>query len=290
MMIIPYLIPARKALCKTIVHVREHWPLNEHIKQLRWLRNIVYKYCDSLVAINKYSASIFPQKKSIIIYDWIDMNERYKPISMNEVLEEDCTDKKVLLYTGGMDSAKGIEDILKSFVTTIEGSEYRLLILGKRTLISFGWKHVLKSILEKLIGYKYRGKEIQKLINSDSRIRCIPSIYELTDLIKQSHCFVSYFAMPHANLALAENIILNNPCIVADNEEAKEYTNNGEYAMLVSPNNYKEFSLRLNDFLLNIDYWKNAACRGSIPIAEMFDKEINSLKFKNLLDMFIENN
>lgn len=284
MMIIPYLIPAKKALCKTIVHVREHWPLNEHVKQLRWLRNIVYKYCDSLVAINKYSASIFPQKKSTIIYDWIDMSERFKPISMDKIFGEDCSDKKILLYIGGFSSIKGIEYVLKAFLS-LKGDEYRLLILGKNTISRSVW---YKRIIKKIVGYRDLGKELQKLLDSDCRIKCIPAMYELTDLIRQSHCFVSYFAIPHANLTLAENIILNNPCIVADNEEAKEYTNNGEYAMLVSPNNQIEFNNKLKEFLLNIDYWKAQSSKGVIPISKMFDKEINVSKFRNICDYFVE--
>lgn len=284
MMIIPYLIPAKKVNCKTAVHVREHWPLNEHVKQLEWLRNIVYKYCDSLVAINKYSASIFPQKESTIIYDWIDMHERYKSISMDEILEEDCVEKKILLYTGGFSPIKGIEYIIKTFVTNVKGDEYRLLILGENTLISSGYKHIIKCILAQVIGYKYMGRELQKIIDLDGRIKCISAIYELSDIIKQSHCFISYFAIPHANLALAENIILNNPCIAADNEEAREYTSNGEYAMLVAPNDYKEFATRLNVFLANIDYWKNAACKGSVSLSKLFDKENNISKFQRVLD------
>ncbi|MBO7227101.1 MAG: glycosyltransferase family 4 protein [Bacteroidales bacterium] len=286
MMIIPYLIPAKKVNCKTAVHVREHWPLNEHIKQLRWLRNIVYKYCDSLVAINKYSASIFPQKKSTIIYDWIDMSERFKPISMDKIFGEDCSDKKILLYTGGFSSIKGIEYVLKAFATLKE-EEYRLLILGENTIFC-GYKHTIKNIIKKIIGRRNLAKEMQKILDSDYRIKCIPPIYELTDLIEKSHCFVSYFAIPHANLSLAENIILGNPCIVADNEEAKEYTNNGEYAMLVSPNNQIEFNNKLKEFLLNIDYWKAQSSKGVIPISKMFDKEINVSKFRNICDYFVE--
>lgn len=287
MMIIPYLIPAKKNNCKTAVHVREHWPLNEHTKQLEWLRNIVYSHCDKLIAINKYSASIFPLKEATIVYDWINMEERFKPMSVNDIFGEDCSDKKILLYTGGFSTIKGIEYILKAFLK-LEGSEYRLLILGRNNSASSCFKYRIKCILEKTIGYKSKVKELQRLVDSDPRIKNIPTVYELSELIKQSHCFISYFTIPHANLALAENIILDNPCIAADNEEAKEYTNNGEYAMLVSPNNLSEFTYKLKDFLLHIDYWKEQSSKGKIPISKMFDKENNLLKFREVLSCFFK--
>ena len=93
------------------MHVREHWPLDEHKKQLEWLRKIVYFNCDKLIAINHYSASIFPKKDTTIVYDWIDMSNRYKPIPMNVIFGEDVTGKKILLYTGGLLWIKGSDYI-----------------------------------------------------------------------------------------------------------------------------------------------------------------------------------
>ena len=86
MMLYNYLKSAKKCGCKTILHIREHWPLDEHTIQLQWARKYVYKYADEIIAINKYSASVFPDKKSTIVYDWIDFSDRYEPISMNDFI------------------------------------------------------------------------------------------------------------------------------------------------------------------------------------------------------------
>ena len=55
MMLWPYLRPAREAGCRTVLHVREHWPLNEHRRQLEAARTFAGKYADRIVAINSFT-------------------------------------------------------------------------------------------------------------------------------------------------------------------------------------------------------------------------------------------
>ena len=276
MMIYPYLKPAKECGCKTVLHCREHWPLNEHKTQLEWARNAVNNYCDKFIAINQYSASIFPDKEATIVYDWIDMDSRYKKLPMSKIFGENMTGKKVLLYTGGTSSIKGPDYILKAFTESVKGDEYRLLMLGCDSFLDRGLKHQIKMML-RCFGYHYWGYELQQIMNSDKRIRGIRGVYELCDLVMQSHCFVSYFRIPHANLALAENIILGNACIAADTEEAREYSGGGKYAMLVSPmNDLMAFSKQLNKFLENIDKWKEAARIGKDEVGKIFSPCKNS--------------
>ena len=282
MMLCRYLQPAKECGCKTVVHIREHWPLDEHKRQLEWARQCVYNFADKMIAINHYSASIFPEKDAVIVYDWIDMNSRYKPMPMSEIFGEDMTGKKVLLYTGGIDAIKGGDYILDTFCNDIKGQDYRLLMLGCNNLYTVGWKHTLKCFMSKF-GYHYRELEMKIKMDSDKRIRIIDSVYELSHLIEQSHCFVSYFRMPHANLALAENIILSNPCIAADTEESREYSGDGKYAMLVAPlNNRQAFASALNLFLENHEKWSSAVAEGARVIKEKFDPHRN---IKSLLSV-----
>ncbi len=72
----------------------------------------------------------------------------------------------------------------------------------------------------KLFGRKDSYEQLKKLIESDSRIKCIPSVYEIADIMQQAYCSLSYFAIPHANLALAEGIIMGLPCIAAETSES----------------------------------------------------------------------
>lgn len=285
MMLAPYLKDAKEFGCKTIMHVREHWPLNEHRQQLKWIRNIVYKNCDCLIAINKYSASIFPDKDATIVYDWVDMKSRYKAIPLNDIFGEDMTGKKVLLFTGGQSIIKGADYVVNAFSNNIKGEEYRLLILGIDKLKTLsGWKHRVKLFLEHF-GYYYYDKHLQEIIKSDPRIKLFPPIYELSDIIRQAHCFVSFFSIPHANLALAENLILGNPCIAADTEESREYSADGKYAKLVNPiKDLKHFSDELTTFLDHIEYWKAQALDGAPVIAELFGKNKNIIRLNKCLN------
>ena len=276
MMIAPYLLQAKRVGCKTIMHVREHWPPEEHKKQLEWVRKIVYENCNKLIAINNYSAGIFPKMQATIVYDWIDMGSRYKPIPMSEIFGEDMTGKKVLLYTGGVSSIKGVDYIIDAFTQNVKGDEYRLLMLGCDNFLNSGWRHKVKQLLTHF-GYRYIRQELQVKVDADYRIKGIRGIYELSDLIEQSCCFVSYFRIPHANLGLAENIIMGNPCIAADTEEAREYSGEGKYACLVSPvNDLDVFSKALNKFLVEINRWQEVAKIGARVIAKQFDEKENT--------------
>ena len=78
MMLYPYLKEIKD--CASIIHVREHWPLDEHKKQLAKAQHYVKRYATRVVAINHYSASIFANcsDKADIVYDRIDMSCRHK--------------------------------------------------------------------------------------------------------------------------------------------------------------------------------------------------------------------
>ena len=287
MMLYPYLRPAKECGCKTVLHVREHWPLKEHRMQLNWARKSVYKYADKLIAINKFSASIFPDKKSDIIYDWIEMKDRFKPINMDSLFGEDCSNKVILLYNGGLQMIKGPNYIVKAFSEHIKGDNYRLLMIGVNGITPLsGFRHRVKIFLTKF-GYRYSYKEMIDTINNDKRIKCIPAVYEMMDFYLKSSCFVSYFSMPHANLSLAESLFLKRPCITADNEEAREYSNNGEYALLVEPNNYKKFAKGLNSFLNSLGKWTECADKASYKVKEKFDRNLNVSRLRIVLESLV---
>lgn len=117
MMLYPYLQIAKEKGMKTLTHVREHWPLNEH----KWQRNMAIKYIssysDQIIAINSFSASMFDGKKQniVVVYDWIDFNDRDDNLSMSVLLGEDATNLKVYLFTGGLQKVKGTYEIIKGF-------------------------------------------------------------------------------------------------------------------------------------------------------------------------------
>ena len=271
MMIYKYLKPAKECGCKTILHCREHWPMDEHLTQLQWAQNAVYKYADELIAINNYSASIFPKKKATIVYDWIDMDSRYESRPMCDILGEDASDKKVYLYTGGVQKIKGAVEVLSAFVNIITDKNARLLIVGINPKGEIAWYKLLLS----KIGIKSYYCRVMELIKTDSRIKCIPATYMLSHIIQQCYCNLSYFTIPHANLALAEAQIMGCPSIAADNEEAREYSLNGQLSLLFAANNWNAFGNAIKEMDYRHSEFVENSYKYTTEIKCKFSKETN---------------
>ena len=276
MMLCRYLQPAKECGCKTVVHVREHWPLNEHKRQLERARKCVYQYADKMVAINHYSASMFPGKEATIVYDWIDMEGRYKPMPMSDIFGEDMTGKKVLLYMGGMQRIKGAFEVVKAFSETVKDTNYRLLVMGfTKELSGKGMVDKIKMLMYQLGIPTYEYK-VKMQIRKDNRIACMNGVYEIKDIVEQVHGMLSYFTIPHANLAMAESIILGTPVIAARTEEAEEYSFNGKLASLFEMNNMTAFKQAIGGFVEDDSPLRKALTKEDREkVAVMFSKERN---------------
>lgn len=285
MMIYHYLKPAKNCGCKTIMHVREHWPLDEHKHQLQWARDTVNYYCDQLIAINQYSASIFPQKESTIIYDYIDFSTRSNPsFSMSETFGEDINNLSVFLFTGGKQKIKGAYEVVKAFTEMNEYKNIRLLMMGiTPTITSTGLKGRVRSFLNKIGITSYEFRLIQ-LIKNDKRIKCIPGAYKIKEIIKQSSCMLSYYTIPHANLALAECLYLGTPVIAANTEESIEYSCQSTLSHLFEFSSHKSFKEILETFIRNTNHF--AENKPEKAVIEKFDKTINTNRMNNLLNNF----
>lgn len=290
MMLFPYLKTAKECGCKTVIHVREHWPLDEHRRQLEFARKCVYQCADMVIAINHYSASMFPKKNPTIVYDWIDMDSRYRPMPLSEIFGEDMTGKKVLLYTGGIHSVKGAYEVVRTFVEEIDNKYWRLLILGfTKELSGTGKKKMIKMLMYKLGIPTYEYK-VKMLARKDSRIACIPGVYEIKDIIEQADCMVSYFTIPHANLAMAESIILGTPVIAARTEEAEEYSQNGKLAILFEMNNLQSYINAVRSFVSGGDQKPAMSTDDREKVRKMFSKESNAEVLFNTLTLLSGDN
>lgn len=283
MMIYPYLKPAKECGCKTVLHCREHWPLNEHTTQLEWAREAVYKYADQLIAINKYSASIFPKKKATIVYDWIDMDARYEYRPMSDILGEDASNLKVYLYTGGVQRIKGAKEVLSCFSQFVKDPNSRLLVIGVNPSSSVG---ILKNVLSKL-GIKSYYLQIKELVQQDTRIRCIPATYMLSHIMQQCYCNLSYFTIPHANLAMAECAIMGVPSIAADNEEAREYSHEGALSLLFPSNDYSAFSESIEKMDKMYDWYVNNLIIYAKEIKGIFSRSENVDRINSLINSIL---
>lgn len=277
MMLYPYLCTAKKKGFKTIIHVREHWPTCEHKIQRKIAINRIQKYSDQIIAINKFSASMVTGKNINveIIYDWIDFSDRDIPISMSNILNEDATKLKVYLFTGGLQRIKGSLEVITSFSQYLTSTNDRLLILGIDISTIYNKKNIKIGKILKTLGLKTYSIKVLEAIEKDKRIKCIPSIYQIKQIVRQSYGFISYFTRPHANLALAESIILQTPAIAAETPESLEYSAGGSLALLFKFNNEKDFVCTLKEFSAKRDNIQTKLKKESYQIEQLFDKHRN---------------
>lgn len=268
MMLHPYLRVIKKSGIKSIIHIREHWPEGEHTMQRNYAIKNIRKYADQIVAINSYSASMVADETHhpTIVYDWIDMHSRFKETPYSAIFNEDCSEKKIYLCTGGFDANKGTLEIIRAFTEVVDDKDARLLVLGTKP------KQKATNYMEQIV----------KAIEQDNRIRLLPSTYFVTHLYQQAYCVLSYFTIPHANLALAENIILKTPVIAARNEESIEYSSGGELAILFEANNIEAFKRELKEFNKNRETLKNKLNERYDIIAKMFNPQINIEKLNKV--------
>lgn len=259
MMLYPYLIIPSKRRIKSIIHIREHWPEGEHTIQRKYANTIIRNYSDSVFAINTYSASMLKgiENKTHVVYDWIDMDARFEYTPLSQYSSET---EKIYLFTGGIQPIKGIHQVLKAFTEVVKEENARLLILGGVAQPKSG----------------ETPQFIQTAIDRDSRIILLPSIYNITHILQQTFCVLSYFTIPHANLALAESIITKTPVLAAKTPESLEYSKDGKYAKLFEFNNYDDFCKCLSSVEEWIGALRERLNEGSGVIKNMFDTNRNS--------------
>lgn len=276
MMLTPYLKAAKELGLATCIHLREHWPLGEHKMQLRYLQQTISSFADEVVAINSYSASMVPNRNVTVVYDWIDMSNRFKEMPLGKIFKEDDTSKlKVYLFTGGIQEVKGTYELIKIFRERILGNEKRLLVVGASEPSKAGIGGKLKYFLSK-IGINSYEYKCYKELNKDSRIKCIPAVYELAHLMQQAYCCLSYFAIPHANLALAESIIEGCIPVAAHTPESVEYSKGGELAVLFKLGNADDLLDKLDYLDAHYSEMKDKITSNSWYIETMFSPSVNT--------------
>ena len=289
MMLAPYLEVAKRKGYKTAIHLREHWPLNEHQKQLTRLQNIIGSYADQIVAINRYSASMVPTKKASIVYDWIDLSKRYEYRPFDDIFNEDATKLKVYLFTGGLQDIKGAAEVVDVFRKRIKEKEKRLLMVGVEPHPnSAGLKNKVRQLLSK-IGFNVYEYKVRKMIATDDRIVCIPATYAMKHIMEQAYCNLSFFTIPHANLALAESIIVGTIPVAAKTDESLEYSDNGALALLFELGNQDSMVEKLKELDNSYEEIKNKISKDGHIVEDLFDKERNVAVLDGVFTRLFEN-
>ena len=275
MMLAPYLKVAKESGCRTVIHLREHWPLDEHVFQLSRVQKTIEKFADEIIAITQYSASMVPSRSATIVHDWIDMSNRsaYRPL--DKILDEDTTILICYLFTGGLQDIKGALEIVDVFSNRIKDENKRLLMVGVDPCPNYnGLKNKIRFFLSKL-GYNVYEYRLRKLISQDKRIVTIPATYALKHIVEQAYCNLSFFTIPHANLALAESIIIGTIPVAARTPESVEYSNNGECALLFELGNKDDMYEKLKYLDTNYDLLKSTIYEKRQHVVDLFDKKKN---------------
>lgn len=288
MMLHPYLKIVKKYNFKSIIHIREHWPETEHVFQRNYAIQNIRKYADEIIAINDYSASMVADNTHTptIVYDWINMSRRLKIVDLHAIFEEDCSNLRVYLCTGGYDPIKGTLEVIQAFSEVIRNPDARLLILGTRP--KFPRDNFIKRLLKNNNEREYC-QRLDNMIMADKRIRIIPNTYFVTDFYRKAYCLLSYFKIPHANLALAENIIVGTPVIAARTEESVEYSMNENLAILFNANDFNDFKCTLRRFDSDRPKLIDRLKIDSRLVEEMFDPATNISKLTEVYHKVIHN-
>ena len=284
-----YLPIAKQNGLKTIVHIREHWPVNKRKIQFSWAKRNVLDYADQIVAINRFSASLVKDAsyRTTIVYDWIDFSDRYKFVSFNDIFDSNSRKLKIFLFMGGNQKIKGTAEVMESFHNVISDPEARLLAMGTKPMV------IKKTLINRIkmllsyVGYNFYPIRINKALESDKRITCIENTYQIQHILQQVYCYVSYFTIPHANLALAECITQQTVSIAARTPESEEYSDDGKLAFLFDINNKKAFESMLSKIEDKYEEMKYRLGKGSGKIVELFDPVRNMRELDNVFDRLI---
>ena len=282
LMLFPYLRIAKRSGCKTVLHVREHWVLGKHPVQLASMRKAVYRHADRLVAINRYSASIFPKMDATIVYDWIDMESRKGP-SLADIMGPDGDRCKVYLFLGGTTRIKGALEVIRTFSSSIVGEDRRLLVLGVDPSRRVERK---KGLRERLLFWttdKAYEAEVIASCQQDPRVVCAPAVYEIATILEQAAGYVSFFTFPHANLALAESIISRLPAVVARTDESLEYSEEGRLCLLYGFGDLEDFKAAWLKLDADPTALKVELASGSERVAARFAPDRNQSVFNQVL-------
>ena len=112
----------------------------------------------------------------------------------------------------------------------------------------------------------------------------MPPTYFLKHIMQQCYCNLSYFKIPHANLALAESIIVGAIPVAASTSESLEYSDNGNLAVLYEINNEIDLLEKLRYLDENYEQVKiNISSKKDI-IKNKFDRKINASILASIFD------
>lgn len=274
---------------KNIVHVREHWPKNEHAIQFGFARWVVKTFANYIISINQTSDELIDLRhKSVVIYDWVE----FENITDNEVIElrdrlNLKNNDKIFLFLGGLQAIKGVIEVIRAFKHNVTDINAKLLIVGgseKHINYSGSVLKILKAFYHKITKLTPVDKAIIRMIKDDDRIILTPYSRNIRAYYELATCVISFPTVPHASLPVAEAIILRKPVIAAATPETLEYSSDGELATIVPIKDEQNLgnALRLYSENNKINLLDNESA--VLKVEEMFKPEPNIYKLNQILN------
>lgn len=118
----------------------------------------LYQYSDGMVYFSEHMNEFFDfqQGKWMVVEGAV----KYKESDARPNGRKDCESKKVILYSGAVEVAYGIDDLLQAFMR-IEGNDYQLLIIGGGGGVPVVQEALMKDERIKYMGVMEREKVLE---------------------------------------------------------------------------------------------------------------------------------
>lgn len=246
-----------------------NWPVNIGVyRNLNDEINVYNKFNNIVGVSNSVTNNlikILHRKNNIsTLYNLIDETE-IKALSYQDININFNTSKLKIVSVGRLSKVKGYDRLINICAKLIieDNLDICLIIVGGG------------------VEYNNLSKRIADLGISQS-VKLVGSQYNPYPYIKMADLYVCPSRQEGYNIALAEAIILEKPCISTNCSGPDEILENGKYGYLVE-NNDDSLYLGLKDLICNakkLDYYKSL----SIKRKSFFEFKKNTAKFESLIE------
>ncbi|MBX2916332.1 MAG: glycosyltransferase family 4 protein [Cyclobacteriaceae bacterium] len=287
-LLIPAAIAAKKCGLKVVWHIRE--PLYKGFLGIRrrFIRNIITRYADAIIAISQEDGRrIGNNVKSLsVIYNYIDFKRFDKNIDPEPLRTEFGihSENFVVCNLGGVVHSKGPDVFLKAAAIVLE--EYpkvKFIMVGypPEAILTNSISKVLRRIIKRDINF-----EVIKLIKQYPILNSvvftgirndIPEILSLADVLVWSA------TLPHFARPIIEAGAMAKPVIASDFINSRELVDEGKNGFLVEPGNPKVLADRIIEAYLNKERLFAMGDHGYLLAKSHFNADIN---FEKILSIY----
>lgn len=240
-LVLPAIAAAREGV-PLVWHIRE--PLHEGYSGLRreWIRWVLHRNADRVVAISQYDASqLIPSRRIRVIHNFVHFEQFDRSLTGENVRKEfDIpADAPVVTMLGGVAEPKGTLTLVRALphlVRVMPG--VRVIIAGPppKRLSEPGVKGYMKRVL----GVDAYQKAVQDAVSTLGEPARRALIFtgirrDVPDILAASDCLVFPSTVPHFARPVIEAAAMGVPSVASDLGGPRELIVDGETGLLVPP-------------------------------------------------------